>query len=97
MAVFQKQGSGLHKQDCSYGALLLKGLPLAIVFQNLVGEDGFEPPKTKSADLQSAPFGHSGIPPYFSVYIIKRTVVQNFAPLDETTTPFCGGLALFGR
>jgi len=28
-----------------------------------VGQDGFEPPKTKSADLQSAPFGHSGIAP----------------------------------
>jgi hypothetical protein len=25
-----------------------------------VGSGGFEPPKTKSADLQSAPFGHSG-------------------------------------
>ena len=30
----------------------------------LVGEGGFEPPKAKPADLQSVPFGHSGIPPY---------------------------------
>ncbi len=28
-----------------------------------MGQDGFEPPKTKSADLQSAPFGHSGTDP----------------------------------
>ena len=30
----------------------------------LVGEDGFEPSKALPADLQSVPFGHSGIPPY---------------------------------
>ncbi len=30
----------------------------------LVGEGGFEPPKSKTTDLQSAPFDRSGIPPY---------------------------------
>ncbi len=30
----------------------------------LVGEGGFEPPKRSATDLQSAPFGHSGILPY---------------------------------
>ena len=30
----------------------------------MVGEGGFEPPKALLTDLQSAPFGHSGIPPY---------------------------------
>ena len=30
----------------------------------LVGEGGFEPPKLEATDLQSAPFGHSGILPY---------------------------------
>ena len=30
----------------------------------LVGEGGFEPPKAMPADLQSVPFGHSGILPY---------------------------------
>ena len=30
----------------------------------LVGKGGFEPPKSLTTDLQSAPFGHSGIPPY---------------------------------
>ena len=30
----------------------------------LVGEGGFEPPKSATTDLQSAPFGHSGTLPY---------------------------------
>ncbi len=30
----------------------------------LVGRGGFEPPKELPADLQSAPFGHSGTYPY---------------------------------
>ena len=35
----------------------------------LVGEGGFEPPKSLTTDLQSAPFGHSGILPYISPLI----------------------------
>ena len=31
----------------------------------MVGEGGFEPPKSLTTDLQSAPFGHSGTLPYF--------------------------------
>ena len=31
---------------------------------SLVEGDGFEPSKALPTDLQSAPFGHSGIPPY---------------------------------
>ena len=30
----------------------------------MVGEGGFEPPKSVTTDLQSAPFDRSGIPPY---------------------------------
>ena len=30
----------------------------------LVEDGGFEPPKAMLTDLQSAPFGHSGNPPY---------------------------------
>ena len=37
----------------------------------MVGEGGFEPPKALLTDLQSAPFGHSGIPPY-SVYLFQK-------------------------
>lgn len=29
----------------------------------MVGKGGFEPPKSATTDLQSAPFGRSGIPP----------------------------------
>ena len=36
--------------------------PLGETF--LVEEGGFEPPKRIATDLQSAPFGHSGTPPY---------------------------------
>ena len=35
----------------------------------MVGEGGFEPPKALPADLQSVPFGHSGIPPY-SIHLL---------------------------
>ncbi len=37
----------------------------------LVGEDGFEPSKALPADLQSVPFGHSGIPPYELFYLSR--------------------------
>ena len=35
------------------------------VRDDVVGEDGFEPSKSKTTDLQSAPFGHLGIPPHY--------------------------------
>ena len=37
----------------------------------LVGEGGFEPPKSLTADLQSVPFGHSGIPPYSLAVLLR--------------------------
>ncbi len=39
-----------------------------------MGEGGFEPPKQIATDLQSAPFGHSGILPY-----IKATAIWQIA------------------
>ena len=33
-----------------------------------MGRGGFEPPKQIAADLQSVPFGHSGIHPYGIVF-----------------------------
>ena len=33
---------------------------------------GFEPPKRVAADLQSVPFGHSGIRPYLYIIVISR-------------------------
>ena len=35
----------------------------------MVGEDGFEPSKRNATDLQSAPFGHSGTPPYLELHV----------------------------
>ena len=35
----------------------------------LVEEDGFEPSKSLITDLQSAPFGRSGIPPYLVLVV----------------------------
>ncbi len=37
----------------------------------MVGEGGFEPPKQDATDLQSAPFGHSGILPYYKFFKAK--------------------------
>lgn len=42
----------------------------AIAGTFLVGEGGFEPPKSVTTDLQSAPFGRSGIPPYEIVELV---------------------------
>ena len=35
--------------------------------KKMVGGDGFEPSKSVTADLQSAPFGHSGTYPRYSL------------------------------
>ena len=36
-----------------------------------MGRGGFEPPKALPADLQSVPFGHSGICPYGIIKVHK--------------------------
>ena len=45
-----------------------------------MGGGGFEPPKQIAADLQSVPFGHSGIHPFclstISIYIINEEKAQ---------------------
>ncbi len=48
------------------GTLLLKRKPAEreLLTAGVVGAGGFEPPKSKTTDLQSAPFGHSGTLPY---------------------------------
>ena len=45
----------------------------------VVEDGGFEPPKAMLTDLQSAPFGHSGIPPYAVV----------LEPVDGLEPPTC--------
>ena len=36
---------------------------------------GFEPPKQIAADLQSVPFGHSGICPLLQNYVLRKRVM----------------------
>ncbi len=36
----------------------------------MVGDGGFEPPKSLTTDLQSAPFGLSGNPPYLPMKLM---------------------------
>ena len=40
-----------------------------------MGRGGFEPPKQVAADLQSVPFGHSGICPLLQNYVLKKRVM----------------------
>ncbi len=42
-----------------------------------VGGDGFEPSKQFAADLQSVPFGHSGIHPYIQLKADDRNRTDN--------------------
>ena len=46
-----------------------KKVPISQHFQMVEG-DGFEPSKQEATDLQSAPFGHSGTPPYL-IFVTK--------------------------
>ena len=55
-----RRGSNPRPAAWKAAALPTELLPLLFCF---VGGGGFEPPKSKTTDLQSAPFGHSGIPP----------------------------------
>ena len=43
--------------------------------QKMVGREGFEPPKAKPADLQSAPFGHFGTCP--KILLRKISIGEN--------------------
>ena len=44
----------------------------------LVGDGGFGPPKSVTTDLQSAPFGRSGNPPYIGCrYYLNRLELVN--------------------
>ena len=51
----------------------------------VVGADGFEPPKSSTADLQSAPFVHSGIRPK------KSEPLVGFEPTTPRLQITCSG------
>ena len=53
----------------------------------MVEGDGFEPSKAPLTDLQSAPFGHSGIPPCYSVVNVRFS----FQPSDRVFDGAGGG------
>ncbi len=44
----------------------------------MVEGDGFEPSKAEPADLQSAPFGHSGTPPGVFLFFIRISLIEVF-------------------
>ena len=48
-----------------------------------MGGGGFEPPKQVAADLQSVPFGHSGIHPFV---LIQYEIVKKQKADDRTRT-----------
>ena len=54
----------------------------------LVGAGGFEPPKSETTDLQSAPFGHSGTLPY-EIYIKTKMVFWRMELVDGLEPPTC--------
>ena len=49
---------------CSREKFALQMKNPATICRILVERDGFEPSKSVTTDLQSAPFGHSGTSPY---------------------------------
>ncbi|EAS42670.1 hypothetical protein P3TCK_26435 [Photobacterium profundum 3TCK] len=52
------------------------------IFKMMVEGEGFEPSKAEPSDLQSDPFGHSGIPPRDLSVCFLQTVFQQ-AVCDE--------------
>ena len=50
----------------------------------LVGRGGFEPPKSKTSDLQSDPFGRSGICPKYKCRLLF--FVEPVIGLEPTTS-----------
>ena len=55
-------------------------LPIPPFPQKMVGRGGFEPPKLIAADLQSAPFGHSGTYPYVSLLTQRVELAMGLEP-----------------
>ena len=54
--------------------------PQPMRIKSLVGGGGFEPPKSKTTDLQSVPFGHSGNLPYEIFPKKKMELVDGLEP-----------------
>ena len=68
-------GNGTRTRDPELGRLAL--YQLSYSRKKLVEREGFEPSKASPADLQSAPFGHSGTSPLLpkpSTVLVTRAV-----------------------
>ena len=48
----------------------------------IMGRGGFEPPKQVAADLQSVPFGHSGIHPYETILLSQPLEILAYHVLN---------------
>ena len=55
----------------------------------MVGGEGFEPSKSKTADLQSAPFGHSGIHPFTVTAPEERVVIRDTGRVPPLQAGIC--------
>ena len=64
------KNSSILFQTSNKSFILLDKKPITTRLSVLVEEGGFEPPKRNATDLQSAPFGHSGTPPYEIVELV---------------------------
>ena len=66
--------AGVEPARCCHRGIL-SPLRLPIPPHQRMGGGGFEPPKALPADLQSVPFGHSGIHPF--IFVSSSTAVPN--------------------
>ena len=70
------------------GFIFAEHVAITSASRNLVGGSGFEPLKSLTADLQSAPFGHSGTPPYCG-YGIALRLAPMMELVDGLEPPTC--------
>ena len=57
-----------------------------------MGGEGFEPSKSLTTDLQSAPFGHSGILPDEKEFNMIKKIVKEFFSFSHFRVFVCNGL-----
>ena len=89
------RGSGRPDSNRRRSAWKADALPTELhprAMRKLVEGDGFEPSKAMPADLQSAPFGHSGNPPGNHFYTDKLCVAGSPAGDAITETRGCKDL-----
>ncbi len=70
---------------------------MQVLIIKLVVGDGFEPSKSATADLQSAPFGRSGTPPKWNAFLERVKGIEpsrsawkaEVLPLNYTRNSVC--------